>query len=430
MTTETQIDAAEAEAQLIGLCLQGNVLPEELPRVPPDYWSQPINAAAWAAIVGMHGEGIRVPTGQAVMARLPETVRQDNARHDLTKYLDGCAGLAPIVAKAALTLALDEHAVAIRRLGSKRALRLVSEELTRLADDPAMSAEEALAQMERELSRLRVGEVIAPVTLRELVNRLADDITRPAQVMPTGLSRLDSSLAGGIWSGKLYGIAARMKVGKTVTLATIGRNAARAGHRVLYVALEMGQSEVAQRVIADQLGCNSVQFLRRDDPMLPERLVGYALRRDAAELDNLLFKDWPGCTLEQLKTLCHAAVAHHRVEMIVLDYWQLVQGTPKGHTETQHLAAVAQWLADFARRAGVAVITAAQINRDGQTRGSDGLRLACDWYAHLHPAGPDKDRDRWVEVLDSRYTVRIDLGSEDRGELFVDNIGPVLREWR
>jgi hypothetical protein len=37
--------------------------------------------------------------------------------------------------------------------------------------------------------------------------------------------------------------------------------------------------------------------------------------------------------------------------------------------------------------------------------------------------------DRWLEVLDSRYTLRLDLGSATQPALYVDNVGPVMGEW-
>ena len=63
------------------------------------------------------------------------------------------------------------------------------------------------------------------------------------------------------------------------------------------------------------------------------------------------------------------AVLRERVKLVVVDYWQLVVGCPRGETEAQHLAGVAQWLADFMRRHDLVGLTAAQINRQGETRG-------------------------------------------------------------
>lgn len=412
--------------QAIGLCLTGSELPPELPALPAVVWENPAHAAIWAAICALHRDGHRLLSAQLIASATGREL-EEQGRASLVKHLDRCAALAPFAVPALTGTALAEVAGEIRRLSGRRQLKALSAEMATLLDDPSLSAPDVLARVERDLSLLRIGEGLAPTSLRQLVVGLAEALDQPSTVMSTGIDVLDEIWIGGMWTGKLYGIAARMKVGKTVGLTTIARNVARAGHRVLYLALEMGQAEIAQRAIAAALGCNSMHFLRREDPHMPSRLVGYALRRDAPELDNLLFRDCPGCTFDQLRSITQTAVAKHEVKLLVLDYWQLVQGTPKGQTEAQHLGTVAQWLADFARRSGVAVLTAAQINRDGHTRGSDGLRLACDWYGHMHPVG---DRDRWIEALDSRYAMRADGGSEASPPLYIDNVGPMLREHR
>lgn len=775
-------DAVAAESTLIGLALFGHVLPDELPSLPRETWVHAVLAEAWLAIVRLHRDGHRIIAPHQVAAAIDREGLDEAGRAMVRQMVEACQKTAPIVGQVNLALALDDLARTVRGLAAKRQLKAVAGDIARLAEDPTLTAADALAKVERDLSALRIGESLAPTTLRELVVRLAEEVERPREVMPTGIGRLDEALAGGLWTGKLYGFAARMKVGKAqphfepvlmrdgtwrpigslrigdelasidgapnrvvgvypqgvrecmrVTLCdgravvadrehlwrvqtynttngavaepetvtterlakmaaasrpvwlprvsghfgtiedfpvapyvlgallgdgalsqktvmisnpdapvmdrvaaslppgmiakfasgcdyrlvvgentaaypsfrqqenplkaglealglmgykaeskfipeeyfsgtraarqgllqglldtdgsaskggaelttvsmelahdvrrlahslghiatmaerrrpsftykgekkigqpayrvriradnpaelfslprkreavlakrsnaarlsvasvepagethcvciavshptslyvanqytvthntllgiTIARNIARSGRKVLYVALEMGQAEVAQRVIADWLGTNAVAFLRRDDEFLSSRLVGYAVRKDAPELDNLLFRDAPGLTFDQLRGIAQAAVTQHGIKLMVVDYWQLVQGCPKGQSETQHLSTVAQWMADFARRAGIAIVTPAQINRNGETRGSDGLRLACDWYGHMHPAEQAGPRDRWIEALDSRYTLLADVGGANEPALFVDTVGPVMREWQ
>lgn len=419
-------EAVEAESTLIGLALFGHALPDELPRLPREAWAHAVMAEAWLAIGRLHRDGHRIIAPHQVAAAVDREGLDEAGRAALRQMIEACQRTAPIVGQGSLALALDDLARTVRGLAAKRQLKAVAGDIARLAEDPTLTAADALAKVERDLSALRIGEALAPTTLRELVVRLAEEVERPREVMPTGIGRLDEALAGGLWTGKLYGFAARMKVGKTLLAVTAARNIARSGRKVLYVALEMGQAEVAQRVIADWLGTNAVAFLRRDDEFLSSRLVGYAVRKDAPELDNLLFRDAPGMTFDQLRGIAQAAVTQHGIKLMVVDYWQLVQGCPKGQSETQHLSTVAQWMADFARRSGIAIVTPAQINRSGETRGSDGLRLACDWYGHMHPAEQAGPRDRWIEALDSRYTLLADIGGANDPALYVDTVGPVM----
>ena len=418
----------DLEGQLLGLCLRGEGLPD-LPHLPAEVWAHPTHGHAWAVICRVHQRGLRCPTPVEVAGQIGAAATDEAARRECVRYLEGCVAAAPIVGPSMLPEAIDELAAAITGAYGKRKLHDVASILQGLALEPGTSAVDALDAVERDLAKLRVGEVAKPVTLRELALRLADDLERPSTVLWTVMPLLDSSLAGGLWTGKLYGIAARMKMGKTVMLGTLARAAAQ---RVptLFIALEMGQAEIAQRAVAAALGCNSVHFLRRDDPDLPQRVVGYALRSDRPELSNLMFMDAPGCSFERLKAICQRAVMQDGVRLIVLDYWQLVRGQARGDTEAKHLGDVAQWMADFVRRHDVAGLTAAQINRQGETRGGDGLRMACDWYGHLHPTEVGNPAcDRWLEALDSRYTLRVDVGSATSPGFWVDTVGPLMCEY-
>lgn len=418
----------ELECQLLGLCLRGDGLPD-LPGLEPEMWTQPIHMAAWRTIQRIKARGLCWPTPAEVGIAICPPEGGEQAQRDCIRYLESCVAMAPIVGVSLLSDAAEELAAAVRDAYGKRRLVELASILGKLAAEPGTTTAEAIASVEKDLNALKLGDPIEFPTLREVTLRIADDLEQPRTVIRTGLPLLDQSVGGGLWTGKLYGVAARMKVGKTVLMGTVGYFAAKQVP-TLYIALEMGQVEIAQRVVAGALGMNSVHFLLRDDPELPQRLVGYTCRSDRPELGNLRFADIPGCPFERLKSVCHAAVTQHGVKLIVLDYWQLVRGQAKGETEAQHLANVAQWFADFVRKHQVAGLTAAQINRAGETRGGDGLRMACDWYAHMHPTeAGNPDADRWVEVLDSRYTMRADLGSATQPALYVDNVGPLMREW-
>ena len=83
-------------------------------------------------------------------------------------------------------------------------------------------------------------------------------------------------------------------------------------------------------------------------------------------------------------------------------------------------------LTDLTRREGVFVIVAAQVNQDGNTRGGEGLRLACDLYSTLHR---DKDDDgAWLEMGEIRISFYRNVGSKIDPGLILDPHGPHFRD--
>ena len=74
------------------------------------------------------------------------------------------------------------------------------------------------------------------------------------------------------------------------------------------------------------------------------------------------------------------AIVRHGIKGVILDYWQLVGGKVRNESEEFHLRNIAQWLADTCRKHSIWALVAAQVNQEGNTRGGEGLKLACDVY--------------------------------------------------
>jgi replicative DNA helicase len=230
---------------------------------------------------------------------------------------------------------------------------------------------------------------------------------------------------GGLFPGRAYGFAARKKVGKTALAATISANLNARGIRHLFICGEMSAKEVQQRILARYSDTYPSAF-RSDygqSPDFSKRLAEASSRLTR----STLFRDAPGLTFAELRRICTLAVERKKVAGIILDYWQLVGGKTKGQSTAEHLDEVAQWFANFGRKHGVWSITMAQINQDGNTRGSEGIRLACDQLFELHRedlTGPGA----WLEMMETRHTAWMNVGSADNAGLMLRAKGPYFEE--
>jgi len=111
---------------------------------------------------------------------------------------------------------------------------------------------------------------------------------------------------------------------------------------------------------------------------------------------------------------------------VIIDYWQLVDGKDGRETEEYHLRRVAQTLANIARNEGIFVLTAAQVNQDGNTRGGEGLKLACDQYYTLHRE--KSSEHAWLEMEESRYTLYQNVGIKDLPGVVLSKHGPHFQD--
>ena len=318
---------------------------------------------------------------------------------------------------------------------------------------------QALAEIIGALSTLAKGEG-QMVDVGVIMDRLLAGVDAPLEVYPTGLPRLDKAMGGGLVAGKLYGLAARMKHGKTAMLGTISYNLVDRDAPVphLYIPLEMGSTELVQRVVARHAGFNSLQFLDASSPTYLRNSINAA----KADLANrgLYFQPSHRMGIENLRGLVIRAALSGKIKGIIIDYLQLVTGQQRGQSMADHYDTVVQTLVETAKEYGLWVLMAAQLNRDGEVRGGDGLLNACDMTLYQHKVEPEVYQDgagtwrysegknagtavatspeqeglrtfagAWLEMRATRYTRNVNVGNAERPPYrFVDSAGPHIEE--
>ena len=128
----------------------------------------------------------------------------------------------------------------------------------------------------------------------------ASDLCMPS-CHSTGLAALDEVFDGGLYPGKLYGIEGLQKAGKSLTLASIGRNLGYAGVPTFYVCLEMGPTEIGERLLAADLKLNSNVFRRRNN--LADLEEGIQRHRETAYPSRLIVEHRPGMAFARVRTI-------------------------------------------------------------------------------------------------------------------------------
>lgn len=337
-------------------------------------------------------------------------------------------------------------------------LELASYRLKDAASEPGTTMT-ALNEVIAAIAQTARGEG-AMVDAQVVVDRVLKRLDQPATVYSTGMPRLDRALGGGLVAGKLYGLAARMKHGKTATLGSISFNLAMADNPVphLYLPLEMGAEEIMQRHIARAAGMNSLRFLDADAPT--------AMRQHAQDFyeklkdRGLYFQPSHRMGINSLKSTLIRAALSGKVRGVIIDYLQLVTGQERGRSQADHYDYVVQTIVEVCKEYGLWVLMAAQLNRDGEVRGGDGLLNACDMTLYQHRLPPEAYQDAngtwryaggakdgqalvhgpeqeglrpyasaWLEMRASRYTRTVDIGKADRPAYrFVDFAGPHIEE--
>ena len=184
--------------------------------------------------------------------------------------------------------------------------------------------------------------------------------------VPTGFSDLDKMLSG-LNKSDLVIVAARPGMGKTALEISIALNAARRyDKRVAMFNLEMSGEQLLQRMIAAETRIDS-QRLRRGD--LADHEWGIFLEALGRLSETRIFiDDTPSISPMQLRTKCRRLYAEHGLDLVMIDYLQLMQAERPSNNRVQEVSEISRELKGLARELDVPVLAAAQLSRAVESR--------------------------------------------------------------
>jgi replicative DNA helicase len=184
--------------------------------------------------------------------------------------------------------------------------------------------------------------------------------------IPTGFTDLDRMLSG-LNKSDLVIIAARPGMGKTALQNAIALNAAkRYDKRVAMFNLEMSGEQLVQRMIAAETRIDS-QRLRRGDLADHEWAIFLEALGRLSE-SRIFIDDTPSITPMQLRTKCRRLHAEHGLDLVTIDYLQLMQAEHPSNNRVQEVSEISRELKGLARELDVPVVAAAQLSRAVEQR--------------------------------------------------------------
>lgn len=182
----------------------------------------------------------------------------------------------------------------------------------------------------------------------------------------TGFLDLDYKTAG-FQPSDLILVAARPSMGKTAFVLNIAQHVAfHEDKAVAIFSLEMSKEQLVNRLLSLESKVNS-QSIRtgnmKDDEW--ERLIEGA---DTIGKSKLLIDDTPGISIGELRSKCRKFKLEYNLEMIIIDYLQLMTGAAKNESRQQEISEISRSLKALARELHVPVIALSQLSRAVEQR--------------------------------------------------------------
>lgn len=183
----------------------------------------------------------------------------------------------------------------------------------------------------------------------------------------TGFLDLDYKTAG-MQPSDLILIAARPSMGKTAFVLNIAQHVAfHESKSVAIFSLEMSKEQLVNRLLSLESKVNS-QAIRtgnmKDDEW--ERLIESA---DVIGRSGLLIDDTPGISIGELRSKCRKFKLEYDLQMIIIDYLQLMTGSSRGSdSRQQEISEISRSLKALAREMQAPVVALSQLSRACETR--------------------------------------------------------------
>ena len=329
------------------------------------------------------------------MVTVTDALKTENKLNDVggVSYITLLANVAPTAAN------IKYHA---RIVAQKAALRKMVESGTAIAamgyEGNGDNIRQLIDEAEKSLLRLtyrRSAPDCVPIhdILSTNVDRICSLVENRKAVtgLSTGFADLDYITAG-LHPSDFIILAARPSMGKTALALNIAENIALRGAKdgekpksVAFFSLEMDHDQLVQRMIYNEAdidtnelrpqkegtgqgaGNSNDETTEEEKEELLDRVWTTAEKLDNA---NIFIDDSPGLTIMEMRSKARRMQAEHGLDLIVIDYLQLMQASDGSHSENRQreVSEISRGLKSLARELNVPVLALSQLSRSVEYR--------------------------------------------------------------
>lgn len=204
---------------------------------------------------------------------------------------------------------------------------------------------------------------IIPEVLEQLEERMFIAQKGGITGIPTGLAKLDKVTNG--WRGnQLIVLAARPGQGKTQLAIHFAITAALRGRSSLFFSLEMSAASLVERALVNTSGVDSDTY--RNGRLSPDQWQQVTTAGSSPGWTGILIDDTPLQTVRNIRTKCIIENRRRKIDMIIIDYLQLIEAGDLKVKREQQVASMTRGLKLLSKELGVPIILLCQLNRDAE----------------------------------------------------------------
>jgi replicative DNA helicase len=187
--------------------------------------------------------------------------------------------------------------------------------------------------------------------------------------MSTGFDELDTILAG-LHKSELIILAGRPSMGKTALAMNIVENMAIHSNIPCAVfSLEMSKEQLAQRLLCSQARINAHSM--RTGRLRASEYSSLSIAVGPLSEAPIYIDDTAGVGILELRAKARRLKAQHNVQLIVVDYLQLMHGPRSVENRQQEISMISRSLKSLSKELNLPVVALSQLSRQVEQRGGD-----------------------------------------------------------
>jgi len=354
----------EAEQSVLGsLLIDRDAIIRVAAMLKADDFFHGANGTIFQAIIDLYNR--REPTDFV-------TLTDELQRRERLDQVGGVAYLSSLLNAVPTAVHIEYYGKIVERTATLRRLINAGASIVSIGYRDGVDVEEAMDASERaifDVSQRRTTRDFRSIA--DVLDGFFDQIdhmqkNRDSLVgVPTGYADLDK-LTGGLQKSDLIIIAARPSVGKTAFALGVAYGAAVKHKRTVGIfSLEMSAEQLVQRLLATETGIDShrIRLGQIDDKELGRMTSAFGKLAEA----QIFIDDSAGLTIMELRSKARRLQAEHGLDMLVIDYLQLMQGS-RSDNRVQEISEISRGLKGIARELNIPVISLSQLSRAVEAR--------------------------------------------------------------
>jgi len=368
-------NSSEAERAILGAILIDNgLISQAIELLRPEDFYVPSHRRIFLGMIALFERGAEIN---------PILIGEELKKENALESVGGVSFIANLTYGLPHSTNIAHYAKVVRGKSMLRQLIKAANKITQEAieeeDEPEIildHAEQAIFQLADE--RIRQGFTHVKPIAEQLLEKVQEMEGRAAVLtgLTTGFADLDK-ITSGLQRADLIIVAARPSMGKTSFALMLAENAAiHAGAVVGMFSLEMSKEALVMRMLCSQGNIDAQRFRNG----FLSRLEWAQIAKSLGTLADtkIYLDDTPGLTVLEMRAKARRLAAEQkRLDLIVVDYLQLMSGSAKRfESRQQEVSQISRELKGLAKELNVPLVALSQLSRAPESRSDHRPQLA------------------------------------------------------